>query len=245
MTGWYAERTPDRSAKVVIAVTLLALLLVAAVPVALLAGVVMMLLGHLNEVCMRAVSFRAWARAWSSPVPAAKTWPRERGISWKRCPDPRPPQGRIYPLACLIAIALCAFTAAGNDRFTAAGQCIRRAGQADPARLRAPVGPDGRQYRAPDQKTIRVVLDRLDPRALARALLDGRRGRGRLRAVAVDGKTCRGGRRTDGCCSCVWSYGAGIEQAPHRLVGDPGDHVIVAVDMQHLGSVQFGGRGDD
>ncbi len=46
MTGWYAERTPDRSAKAVIAVTLLALLLVAVVPVALLAGVVMMLLGH-------------------------------------------------------------------------------------------------------------------------------------------------------------------------------------------------------
>jgi hypothetical protein len=46
MTGWYAERTPDRSAKAVIAVTLLALLVVAAVPVALLAGVVMMMLGH-------------------------------------------------------------------------------------------------------------------------------------------------------------------------------------------------------
>ena len=46
MTGWYAERTPGRSAKAVIAVTLFALLLVAAVPVALLAGVVMMLLGH-------------------------------------------------------------------------------------------------------------------------------------------------------------------------------------------------------
>ena len=46
MTGWYAERTPDRSAKAVIAVSLLALLLVAAVPVALLAGVVMMMLGH-------------------------------------------------------------------------------------------------------------------------------------------------------------------------------------------------------
>jgi len=46
MTGWYAGRTPDRSAKAVIAVTLLALLLVAAVPVALLAGVVMMMLGH-------------------------------------------------------------------------------------------------------------------------------------------------------------------------------------------------------
>ena len=46
MTGRYAERTLDRSAKAVIAVTLLALLLVAAVPVALLAGVVMMMLGH-------------------------------------------------------------------------------------------------------------------------------------------------------------------------------------------------------
>ena len=46
MTGWYAERAPDRSAMGVIALMLLALLLVAAVPVALLAGVVLMLLGH-------------------------------------------------------------------------------------------------------------------------------------------------------------------------------------------------------
>jgi multisubunit Na+/H+ antiporter MnhB subunit len=46
MTVWYAERTADRSAKAVIAVTLLALLLVAAVPVALLTAVVMMMLGH-------------------------------------------------------------------------------------------------------------------------------------------------------------------------------------------------------
>ncbi len=46
MTDWYAQRTPDRSAKAVIAVTALALLLVAAVPVALLTGMVMMVLGH-------------------------------------------------------------------------------------------------------------------------------------------------------------------------------------------------------
>ena len=46
MTGWYAEQTPDRSATAMIAVTLLALLLVAVVPVALLAGAVMMMLGH-------------------------------------------------------------------------------------------------------------------------------------------------------------------------------------------------------
>jgi predicted transposase YbfD/YdcC len=147
--------------------------------------------------------------------------------TWQRLeelPDPRSPRGRIYPLACLV---VCAFTAAGNDRFTAVGQWIRRAGQADLARLRAPWDPLAGRYRAPDEKTIRVVLDRLDPRALARALLGpgprgrARRGgpasasvrgyrarraarqaqelaRGRLRAVAVDGKTCRGARRPDG-----------------------------------------------
>ena len=46
MSNWSTERAPDRSAKAVIAVTLLALLLVAVVPVALLAGVVLMVLGH-------------------------------------------------------------------------------------------------------------------------------------------------------------------------------------------------------
>jgi uncharacterized membrane protein len=46
MTDWNAERTPGRSARAVVAVTLFALLLVAAVPVALLAGVVLMVLGH-------------------------------------------------------------------------------------------------------------------------------------------------------------------------------------------------------
>ena len=153
---------------------------------------------------------------------AAGTWQRLEAL-----PDPRSPQGRIYPLACLIAIAVCAFTAAGNDRFTAVGQWTKRASQADLACLRAPWDPVTGQYRAPDEKTIRVVLDRLDPRALTRALLGPRprrrrhpggppsagvRGyrarrtaqqagtlaRDRLRAVAVDGKTSRGARPADG-----------------------------------------------
>jgi hypothetical protein len=46
MTRWRTEQMPGRSARAVMAVALLALLLVAAVPVALLAGVVMMILGH-------------------------------------------------------------------------------------------------------------------------------------------------------------------------------------------------------
>jgi hypothetical protein len=72
--------------------------------------------------------------------------------AWQRLealPDPRSPRGRICPLACLIAIAVCAFTVAGDDRFTAVGQWIRRASQADLARLQAPWDPIADRYRAP------------------------------------------------------------------------------------------------
>ena len=151
---------------------------------------------------------------------AAGAWQRLEAL-----PDPRSPQGRVYPLACLVPVAVCAFTAAGNDWFTAVGQWVRRAGQADLARLRAPWDPLAGRYRAPDEKTIRVVLDRLDPRALTRALLGPRprrrrggpppasvRGyharraaeqakalaRGRLRTVAVDGKTSACAARSPG-----------------------------------------------
>lgn len=46
MTAWHTARTTSWAAKAVIAAGLLALVLVAAVPVALFAGVLMMLLGH-------------------------------------------------------------------------------------------------------------------------------------------------------------------------------------------------------
>jgi len=78
---------------------------------------------------------------------AAGTWQRLEAL-----PDPRSLQGRIYPLACLVAIAICAFTAAGNDRFTAVGQWIKRASQAGLARLRVPGRPIAGRYRAPDEK---------------------------------------------------------------------------------------------
>jgi predicted transposase YbfD/YdcC len=184
---------------------------------------------------------------------AAGTWQRLEAL-----PDPRSPQGRIYPLACLIAVAVCAFTAAGNDRFTAVGQWIKRAGQADLARLRAPWDPIAGRYRAPDEKTIRVVLDRLEPRALAAALLGprprGRRrpggppsagvrryrarraaqqaemlARDRLRAVAVDGKTCRGARRADG----TRVHLLGVAEHGGRLL----DHL--EVDVKHNETSHF------
>jgi uncharacterized membrane protein YdjX (TVP38/TMEM64 family) len=46
MAGWYATRTLPRSTKLVIGLALLAVVLVAAVPVAFLIGVILMLFGH-------------------------------------------------------------------------------------------------------------------------------------------------------------------------------------------------------
>ena len=77
---------------------------------------------------------------------------RRRVAAAGNAAGPALPAGADYPLACLIAIAVCAFTAAGNDRFTAVGQWARRASQADLARLRAPWDPVARLYRAPDEK---------------------------------------------------------------------------------------------
>jgi hypothetical protein len=46
MSGWYQARMVNRSTKVVIALMLFAGLMVAAVPVALCAGLILMMLGH-------------------------------------------------------------------------------------------------------------------------------------------------------------------------------------------------------
>ena len=66
--------------------------------------------------------------------------------AWRRLealPDPRSPQGRIYPLACLIAIAVCAFTPAGTTGSprSAVDQAGRPGGPGPPA---CPVGPGRR-----------------------------------------------------------------------------------------------------
>ena len=141
-------------------------------------------------------------------------------------PDPRSAQGRIYSLASLVAVALCGLTAAGHDRLTGIGQWVKRASPIERERLGLPWDPMSGIYRTPDEKTVRTVLDRLDPRALAPALLGRRRrrtrpdgapsravreyrarrrekaakvlARARIRGVAVDGKTSRGARRADG-----------------------------------------------
>ena len=59
-------------------------------------------------------------------------------------PDPRSPQGRIYPLACLIAIALCAFTAAGETGSPRSGS----GSASQPGRTWPGSGPRGTRWQA-------------------------------------------------------------------------------------------------
>ena len=112
---------------------------------------------------------------------------------WERLgqvPDPRSQQGRIYPLPCLVAIAVCAMTAAGHDSLGAVGQWIARAGQEDLARLRVPADPLTGLRPAPDESRIRRLLTKIDSRALSRALL-GPRPRSAARRAPDGGPSAR------------------------------------------------------
>ncbi|GAB3287766.1 ISAs1 family transposase [Kineosporia babensis] len=152
-------------------------------------------------------------------------WGRLEGIR-----DPRSTFGRTYALASLVAIALCALTAAGHEGMTAIGQWIARAGSDELARFRLPFDVLTGCHRVPSEKTIRGLLDRIEPADLTRAVLTtarpgparvggpaGTRGRSYparqarrqadalrnavrpwMRPIAVDGKTSRGARRSDG-----------------------------------------------
>jgi predicted transposase YbfD/YdcC len=184
---------------------------------------------------------------------SSDTWARLGAL-----PDPRCPQGLIYSLPSLVAVALCAFSAAGHDRLTGIGQWIKRASPVELGRFGLPWDPMAGAYRVPDEKTIRTLLDRLDPRALTRALLgprtrnrtrvDGtpsrtvrayrarRRAqqakaltRQRIRAVAVDGKTSRGARRGDG----TRVHLLGVVEHGGRLL----DHL--EVDVKHNETSHF------
>jgi len=179
------------------------------------------------------------------------------GEVWARLealPDPRSPQGLVYPLAALVAAALCAMTAAGHDRLTGIGQWLKGLEQIDLARLRMPFDPLEGRFRVPDEKTVRVVLDRLDPNALVRAVLGPRRRRvahererrradrvreyrarravaerkallmARIRGISLDGKSARATRRADG--RRIHHLGV-VEHGTGRMLGQ------VQVDAKH------------
>ena len=173
---------------------------------------------------------------------AAGAWQRLEAL-----PDPRSPRGRVYPLACLVAIASARSPQPGTTGSPRSGS-----GSGGPARrtwpgcalrgTRSPAGTGRRMRRRSGWSWTGWTREPWPgPCSAARA---GARGgppsasvrgyparraaeqakalaRGRLRAVAVDGKTSRGARRADG--TRVHLLGA-AEHGGHLL-----DHLEVGV----------------
>lgn len=113
----------------------------------------------------------ALSRAAAGVVAAGGVLREEIWDRLARVPDPRSPRGRVYPLPCLLAVWLCALTAAGHDAACAVGQWVARASPAELTRLRLPFDPFTGRHRIPDEATLRRLLARMDRDALAAALL--------------------------------------------------------------------------
>jgi predicted transposase YbfD/YdcC len=135
-------------------------------------------------------------------------------------PDPRDPRGRRYRLVPVLAIAVCAVLA-GARSYAAIAEWAADA----PPRLRARLGL-GRTV--PDLVTIWRVLTAVDPAALDRALgawvnarLAAQRTGGQV-VLAVDGKTVRGARTSDGTAphlmACL-EHGTGVVLAQAAVDG--------------------------
>jgi predicted transposase YbfD/YdcC len=142
-------------------------------------------------------------------------------------PDPRDPRGIRYPLVPVLAIAVCAMLA-GARSYAAIAEWAADA----PPRLRARLGLPGA---VPDLVTIWRVLTSVDPAALDAAVgawvsaqLAARRTAGR-RVIAVDGKTVRGARTSDGTAphllACL-DHGTGVVLA-QAAVGSKTNEITV------------------
>lgn len=127
----------------------------------------------------------------SSPitVPSAACDAQDLLTVLDKVPDPRDPRGLRYPLAGVLAVAVCAvlagarsFAAIGEWAFDLSGDQLARLGL----------------ERAPVESTMRKLFARLDAVALDRqlAVLAWCRTRhiGGRRVIAMDGKTVRGAR---------------------------------------------------
>jgi hypothetical protein len=72
-------------------------------------------------------------------------------------------------LATLLAIGVCAVSAAGHNTLTAVADWVRRCGPGELSRLGCPFNPLTGRYRVPDERTLREAYSRVDPGVLAAA----------------------------------------------------------------------------
>jgi len=156
-----------------------------------------------------------------------------------RVPDPRDPRGRRYPLAGVLAIAVCAVLA-GARSYQAIAEW---AGDTRPA-LRARLGLPGA---VPDLATIWRVLTTVDPAALdaaigtwASAQLAARRPPAGRLVLAVDGKTVRGARAAGGTAphllACL-DHGTGVVLAQVAVDGKTNQIPMFAVLLGQAGDL--------
>ncbi|WP_328380102.1 MULTISPECIES: transposase family protein [unclassified Streptomyces] len=76
-------------------------------------------------------------------------------LALAKVPDPRDPRGVRYRLATLLAIGVCAMTAAGHNSLGAIAEWARRCDQEALARLGCPFDPFASRYRAPGEWSSR------------------------------------------------------------------------------------------
>lgn len=90
---------------------------------------------------------------------------------WLRTvPDPRKRAGRWHPLEFVLALAVCAFTAAGHDSPVAIAEWSRGCSQETLALLDGRACPLTGRIRPPAERTFRRILEKIDADALNRAL---------------------------------------------------------------------------
>jgi hypothetical protein len=80
---------------------------------------------------------------------------------------PRDPRGVRYQLATLLAIGVCAVSAAEHNTLTAVAEWVRRWDPAELSRLGCPFNPVTGRYGVPDERTLRGAYSRVDPGGLA------------------------------------------------------------------------------
>jgi hypothetical protein len=156
-----------------------------------------------------------------------------------RVPDPRDPRGRRYPLAGVLAIAVCPVLA-GARSYQAIAEW---AGDARPA-LRARLGLPGA---VPDLATIWRVLTTVDPVALDAAIGTWASAQLAVRCppagrvvLAVDGNTVRGARAAGGSAphllACL-DHGTGVVLAQAAVDGKTNEIPMFAVLLGQAGDL--------
>jgi hypothetical protein len=135
--------------------------------------------------------------------------------------DPRMRRGIRHGKVSILGISICAVLS-GARSFTAIAEWGKRCTQSVLRRLGCRVSPRTQRYEAPSESTIRRLLQSIDAQSVDDALM------GWLssvvfdepNAVALDGKTLRGARRSDGTQVHLLSaflHGHGIPVAQQQV----------------------------